>query len=452
METAHPDLVLRIWDNLGLPRRRPTRCRFRTPLMDRRHLFTAAAAAAASYKRILGANDRVQLGILGTGNRGGQIWKEALAQPDADPVAACDVYEPHLESALSTSKGRAKAYRDFRDLLEHRPMDAVLIATPDHWHAIQTVMACRAGLDVYVEKPLSLTVAEGRAMLDAARRHDRIVQTGSQQRSGPHYSEAVSLIRSGGIGAVHHVEAGFERNSMPGFGTPADTTPPADFNYDMWLGPAPHKPYNPLRGLYHFRWFWDHSGGQMTNWGAHNIDIARWGMGCESPRTVSGCGGRFAIQDHGETPDVQEVLYEVEGGVLTWSVRELNGTRGSYLVFHGTKGDLELGRSGYSIRGQKWQRNDPAMAEDRDSFPENASRGLTAHHMRNFLDCVKSRERPNADVEIGHRTAVFCHLGNIATRLGRSLQWDAASERFVSDDEANGSLSKPYRSPWSLEI
>ena len=425
---------------------------FEVITMNRRHLLTAAAATAASYKRIQGANERLQLGIIGTGNRGGQIWEQALAMEDAQPVAACDVYEPHLERALSKARGQAKAYRDFRDLIAHRPMDAVLIATPDHWHAIQTIMACRSGIDVYVEKPLSLTVEEGRKMTEAARKYDRVVQTGSQQRSGPHYIEAVQLVRDGEIGSVHHVEAGLERNSMPGFGTPADADPPADFNYDMWLGPAPRRSYNPLRGLYHFRWFWDYSGGQMTNWGAHNIDIARWGLGVESPNVVSGCGGRYAIRDNGETPDVQEVLYDLESGVLKWSVRELNGTRGAYLIFHGTKGDLEVTRKGYSIRGQQWQRKDPAMAETRDSFPEGAQSSLNAHHMRNFLDCVRTRKRPNADVEIGHLTAVFCHLGNIATRLRRSLRWDAASETISSDEEANRWLSKTYRSPWTLDV
>lgn len=419
--------------------------------MHRRTLLTAAITAA-SYKRIRGANDRVQVGIIGTGNRGGQVWSELLKVDDAQPVAACDVYEPHLEQALSLANGQAKGYRDFRKLLEHRPMDAVLIATPDHWHALQTIMACHAGLDVYVEKPLSLTVAEGRKMVEAARQHGRVVQTGSQQRSGPHYAEAVEAIRSGEVGSVHHVEAGLERNSMPGFGTPADSDPPADFNYDMWLGPAPKKPYNPLRGLYHFRWFWDYSGGQMTNWGAHNIDIARWGLACEAPKSVCGFGGRFAIRDHGETPDVQEVLYEVEGGVLKWSVRELNGTRGAYLVFHGTKADMEVGRRGYSIRGQRWQRNETPAAEDRESFPPHAQRELTSNHMRNFLDCVRSRQRPNADVEIGHLTAVFCHIGNIATRLGRTLGWNASEEIFESDSEANQLLSRPYRSPWTLQV
>ena len=420
--------------------------------MDRRQALATAAMTAASYGRIAGANDRLHIGIIGTGNRGSQIWGQVLSEPDVQPSAACDVYEPHLEKALSMAKGEAKAYRDFRELLAHKPLDAVLIATPDHWHAIQTIQACKAGLDVYVEKPLSLTVEEGRKMVDAARRFDRVVQTGSQQRSGPHYREAIEIVRSGEIGTVHHVEAGLERNSMPGFGTPEDSKAPADFNYDMWLGPAPDRPYNPLRGLYHFRWFWDYSGGQMTNWGAHNIDIARWGLRVEGPKSVSGCGGRYAIQDNGETPDVQEVLYELDDGVLTWSVRELNGTRGAYLVFHGTKADLELGRRGYTIRGQKWQNKDPLQVANRESRPEGAQRGLNAHHIRNFLDCIKSRERPNADVEIGHKTAVFCHLGNIATRMGRTLQWNARAERFVSDTEADQWLSKPYRSPWTLDL
>ena len=353
--------------------------------MNRRHAIAAATATAASYRRILGANERIQLGIIGTGNRGGQIWKEAIAQDDAEPVAACDVYEPHLERALSDAEGQAKAYRDFRELLEHRPMDAVMIATPDHWHAIQTIMACRAGLDVYVEKPLSLTVAEGRKMLEAARQHDRVVQTGSQQRSGPHYQEAIKAVHDGEIGPVHHVEAGMQRNVMPGFGTPPDANAPSDFNYDMWLGPARERRFNPLRGHYHFRWFWDYSGGQMTNWGAHDLDIARWGLKVEAPRSVSGCGGRYAISDGGETPDIQEVLYDLGSSVLTWSARELNGTSGAFLRFHGTNGDLELKRRGYAIKGQKGQRKDPPMAAARESRPEGAHRALTGHHIRNFL-------------------------------------------------------------------
>ncbi len=420
--------------------------------MDRRRILAATAVTAASYRRVRGANDRIHVGIIGAGNRGGQAWKQILTELDVQPSAVCDVYEPHLEQALSMAKGQAKLFRDFRNLLGHKPLDAVLIATPDHWHAIQSVAACQAGLDVYVEKPLSLTVAEGRRMVEAARRHDRVVQTGSQQRSGPHYQAAIEIVKSGAIGSVHHVEAGLERNSMPGFGNPEDGDPPADFDYDLWLGPAPKRPFNPLRGLYHFRWFWDYSGGQMTNWGAHNIDIARWALGAEAPISVAGCGGRYAVRDVGETPDVQEVVYELDDAVLTWSVRELNGTRGAYLVFHGTKADLDLGRQGYAIRGQKWQGNEPPKVQDHEVRPPGAQRNLTALHIRNFLDCVKSRQRPNADVEIGHKTAVFCHLGNIATRLGRTLRWNQSSESFVADGEADKLLERPYRSPWTLDL
>jgi len=417
----------------------------------RTFLTTSTAATALSYSRILGANERLNVGIIGTGGRGGAVWREFIQEPGVSPVAACDVYEPNLETALSDSKGQAKAYRDFRKLLEHKPMDAVIVGTPDHWHAIQTIMACQAGFDVYVEKPMSLTVKESRMMVDAARKYKRVVQVGSQQRSGPHYKEAIELIHSGGIGKLHHVEAGFERNSMPGFADEAKTPPqlPANFNYDMWLGPAPKVPYDPMRSLYHFRWFWNYSGGQMTNWGAHNIDIGRWGFSTESPLAVSAYGGRYAVSDRGETPDVQEVIYKVPNGVLTWAVRELNGTRGSYLYFHGTQATLELDRGGYKVSGQKWKGKQ--VAEDKLSRPPGASKGLSAHHVRNFLDCVKTREKPNADVEIGHKTAVFCHLGNIATKLGRSLDWDAKNERFVGDEEANGYLHYEYREPWKLD-
>jgi len=417
--------------------------------MQRRSFLTATALAAASYSRVLGANDRVNVGIIGTGNRGGKLWESFLAASDVNPSAACDVYEPHLERALSMAQGRAKGYRDFRELLDHKPLDAVVVATPDHWHAIPVIRACQAGLDVYVEKPLSLTVEEGRLMVQAARKYERVVQTGSQQRSGPHYAEAVELIQSGGLGAVHHVAAGMVRNSMPGFGDPPDGEAPANFNYDMWLGPAPKRPYNPLRGHYHFRWFWDYSGGQMTNWGAHNLDIARWALDLAAPRAVSAYGGRYAIADGGETPDVQEVLYQLPDGVATWGVRELNGRRGPFLEFHGTKATLSINRRGYEILGETWQR-EKRMAEDQEQPAPYKQGKLTDFHVRNFLDCVKSRARPNADVEEGHLTAAMCHLGNVATRLGRSLEWDAEAERFIGDKEADEWLSRPYREPWKL--
>jgi predicted dehydrogenase len=236
---------------------------------------------------------------------------------------------------------------------------------------------------------------------------------------------------------------------MPGFGKPPDGQPPAGLDWDMWLGPAPYRPYNPLRCIYNFRWFWDYSGGQMTNWGAHNLDIARWAMNVKAPLSVSAFGGRYALEDGGETPDVQEVIYNFGGFVLTWSVREMNGMSRGGFEFHGTKGSISLSRSGYKVTGESWGDKKDRKKQLEDETGQGSEQPVA--HVRNFLDCVKSRQRPNADVEDGYLTAVMCHLGNIATRLGRSLKWDAEKEEIAGDREANQWLSRPYRKPWSMD-
>ena len=328
--------------------------------MDRRHFVSSVALGAAAYSRILGANERINVGIIGAGGQGRGDWGRFIKQPDVNPVAVCDVYKPHLERGLAMATGQAQGYRDFRKLLERKDIDAVIVAAPDHWHAIPTIMACQAGKDVYVEKPLALTIKEGRAMVNAARKYQRVVQTGSQQRSGEHYARAVELIRSGKLGKIAHITAGHIRNSMPGFGRYKDEPPPPELDWDMWLGPAPYRPYNKLRCIYNFRWFWDYSGGQMTNWGAHNLDIARWAMNVRSPISVAAFGGRFALDDGGETPDVQEVIYQFPGFVLIWSVREVNGMSSGGFDFHGTKGNLSLSRGGFKVTAEKWATTDDA--------------------------------------------------------------------------------------------
>jgi predicted dehydrogenase len=307
--------------------------------MIRRQFLGGAALTAASYQRVLGANDRIRVGIIGCGNQGKNVFRDMLDQPDVQGVAVCDVYQPYIDRGLGMAPG-ARPFGDYRKMLEMKDLDAVIVATPDHWHALQTIACCQAGKDVYVEKPLSLTVREGRVMVEAARKYSRVVQTGSQQRSGSHYAQAVEMIRAGRIGKVHHIAAGHIRNAMPGFQPPGmePATPPTELDYEMWLGPAPAVPYHPFRVLYHFRWFWDYSGGQMTNWGAHELDIARWALGADAPAAVSGAGGRFAVNDGGETPDVQEVLYEFPDTVVTWSVRECNAMGRGGLEFHGTEG------------------------------------------------------------------------------------------------------------------
>jgi predicted dehydrogenase len=417
-----------------------------------RTALAASASTALSRSRVLGANGRIRLGLIGSGDRGQQIWKIFLQQAEAQAVAVCDVYDLSRnqgEQMATAAGGTVKTFGDYRRVLEMKDVDAVVIGTPDHWHALPTIHACQAGKDVYCEKPLSLFVREGRAMVNAARKYNRVVQTGSQQRSAPHYIEAVKLIQEGGIGAVHKITVGYTRNAMPGFKPVEGLTAeqPKGLDWDMWLGPAPKVPYDPFRFMYNFRWFWDYSGGQMTNWGAHNLDIARWMLNAQGPRAVSAFGGRYAIKDGGETPDVQEVIYDFGNCVVTWSGREVNHTRDEYLSFHGTNATLSILRNGYQITPEPWRKKPATVAAKEVKAAPNE---MQAIHIRNFLECVKSRQRPNADVEEGHLTAVVCHLGNIATRLNRGLQWDVAKEDFKNDKEASAILSRPYRAPWKL--
>jgi predicted dehydrogenase len=319
-------------------------------------------------------------------------------------------------------------------------------------------MACEAGKDVYCEKPLSLTVREGRLMADAARKHGRIVQTGSQQRSGAHYQKAVKLVQDGGIGPVHKITAGFTRNVVPGFvARELKNGLTTDLDWDMWLGPAPQVPFDPYRCIYHFRWFWNHSGGQMTNFGAHDLDIARWALQAKAPASVAAFGGRYELKDGGETPDVQEVIYHFpdatlgggKGCLVTWTGREIGSSPGEPLVFHGTKGTLALSRRGFKITPETWKGDPPSDTPAMAPMQEPGSEMDTAH-VRDFLECVKSRKAPVANVDEGHRTATMCHLGNIATRLGRSVRWDPEKEEFIGDADANRHLHYEYRKPWKL--
>ena len=417
---------------------------------NRRKLVTAACITAASYNRILGANDKVRVGLVGSGGQGRNDFKQFVESPDVQAAAVCDVHAGNRDLGLTMANGSAKSFTDYRKMLEMKDIDAVIVAVPDHWHALITIAACQTGKDVYCEKPLSLFIREGRVMINAARKHNRIVQVGSQQRSGPHYAQAVAMIQNGEIGKVNHISAAFVRNAMDGWGHAQDEPAPSGLDWDMWLGPAPMRPYNRMRALYNFRWFWDYSGGQMTNWGAHDLDISRWALNTRAPIAVAAFGGRFALGGAGETPDVQEVIYQFPNCLVNWTVCEMNSARKSGIAFHGTKGTLTITRRGFDINGETWKGlnapKDPQMADAK--YPGTEQH---AAHVRNFLDCVKSRKRPNADIEEGHLTAVMCHLGNIATRLNRSLRWDAEKELVINDAEANKMVNRSYRAPWKLE-
>ena len=430
------------------------------------------AITAAGYSRVLGANDRIQVGVVGYGLVGVLHAYNLKSQSDVDIVAVCDVYEKRLRQGLAACGTRAKGYGDFRRLLDDQNIQAVVIATPDHWHALMTLMACANGKDVYVEKPMTLFVQEGRWMVNAARRYRRVVQVGSQQRSGEHYRHAFALLQSGHIGKVHSVRLGVFRNVMPDFGSPPDTAPPPGMDYDLWLGPAPLRAYNKNRSLYRFRWFWDYSGGQLTNLGAHDIDVVHWAMNVKGPTAVSSSGGCYALEDNGETPDTQDVLYEYPGFTVVWSLREAStgNNTGEGLEFYGTKASMRLSRNGFAVHpdtktapenlipqimghpaGGPQLRTDvkPVPRTSKiEERPPNALHSLPPAHLRNFLDCVKSRQHPAADVEDGHRPATACHLGNISLRLGRKVLWDADKEEIIADREASACLVRPYRKPW----
>ncbi|MHB1559858.1 MAG: Gfo/Idh/MocA family protein [Isosphaeraceae bacterium] len=447
--------------------------------ISRRAILAGGAAAtlsAASYARVVGANDRVGLGFIGFGLIGKRHVLDFRDQPGVNMAAVAEVHRRRRDEAAALMGGSPRAYDDFRRLLDDRDVDAVVVSTPDHWHALITMMACTAGKDVYVEKPLSLFVREGRWMADVARRHDRVVQVGTQQRSGPHYQKARELIRDGRIGHVVAVRMWYYRNVMPGFGSPPDGLPPPGFDYDLWLGPAPKRPYNPNRSIYHFRWFWDYSGGQMTNLGQHSLDIVHWFLGVTAPSAVSSTGGRFALKDNGETPDVQDALLEYPGFTVSWSERECSRgaapTRG--LEFCGTLGSLSITRKGFVLTP------DPKLAPT-DAIPQfggphptggpasTGGRELQARrtdgledssgdefdqfrrHARNFLECVRSRREPISDLESAHRVVTACHLANLSLRLGRKLRWDARKETTIGDPEAEAMLERPYRAPWDAE-
>lgn len=385
-------------------------------------------------------SDRIRVGQIGVGNQGGNNLK-ALMQ---ETVAVCDVDSQRLAAArdrVEKSTGRAcAAYGDYRRLLDDPEIDAVVVTVPDHWHAQITVDACRAGKDVYCEKPLSLTIADGRAMVDAARRHERVVQTGSQQRSDARFRLACELVRSGRLGQVHTVKAGISGVNFKGPAVP-DSSPPPELDYDFWLGPAPQRPYNVNRVHYNFRFFWDYSGGQLTNWGAHNLDIAQWGLGTDDSGPIEIAGrAKYHAEGWYEVPQWSEIVYRYANGVTVLCGQDYAGGT----EFEGPLGTIHVNRK--QIRSQPAELLEQALAES-DVHLE-----VSDNHYGNWLDCIRSRKLPICDVEIGHRSATVCHLGNIAIRAGRAIRWDPEREAIVGDDEAAAMVARPYRTPWKLDL
>ncbi len=447
-----------------------------TQKLSRREFGVSAVAAttaiaAKSKAGILGANDRLQIGIIGVGNRGRELQAAAKATPGVEITALCDVFAPYLEDAKADLDGKPATYKDYRKLLESKDVDAVIIGTPDHWHALQFIDACRAGKDVYVEKPLSLTVHEGRKMVEVAKQTKRITQVGTHRRSSEMFRKACETVRDGHIGHVSVAQGYHLQNETPmGMGKPADSAPPPGLDWDMWLGPAPKVPYNRNRCLYRFRWFFDYSGGQLTNFGTHYLDLIQWGLGQMAPRTVMAMGGNFAVKDNREIPDTMQVVWEYDGCLATFSQFNANNApanaKNAQVIFRGSLGTMYTAYRGCFVEEQRIRTEEIPFKDPRDRKGSNAQYGAlkpsgieelsfkggapTLHHVRNFVECVKARKECNAPIEVGHRSTSATLIGNIALKRGKVLHWDADRERFTNDAKANDMLFYEYRKPWSL--
>jgi predicted dehydrogenase len=398
-----------------------------------------------------GANDKVRLGLIGCGGMGRGDLECFFLNPEVDCAVLCDVDDVMLGKGVEICQAKRgtkpETVKDFRRVLDRKDVDVVLVATPDHWHALPTVLACQAGKDVYVEKPLAKTIDEGRAMLEASHRHGRVVQMGSQWRSCKHIIEAGEFIHSGKLGNVSLVRGWAYLDWLPSIGKPADGEPPAGVDYGMWLGPAPKRAFNPNRFHFNFRWFWDYAGGLMTDWGVHLINMMLMGMGNEAPKSVFSSGGKFVFDDNSETPDSQVTVYEFPTYTLIWEHKAglnngLNG-RSWGVEWNGTEGTIILNDEGWELRTERKQANVDSQKKPGSGDPRPA-------HVRNFLDCVKTRKAPVLNLEIGHQVSTVAHLGNIAYRTGRKVLWNAESEQVVGDSAADKLVGAAYREPWKL--
>lgn len=420
-------------------------------------LATATGSAAIRTSQG-GPSDKISVALIGCGGMGRGDLGYFLRLPEIDCLAVADVDTRHAEQAAKqveeARERKPDTYQDFRRVIDRQDIDVVIVGTPDHWHALPTIMACEAGKDVYVEKPLATSIGEGRAMVNAARKHNRVVQVGTQQRSSPHFADAVEYVRSGELGEIRQVRAWAYINWKGGLGNPSDETPPPEVDYDMWLGPATKRPFNPARFHFTFRWFWDYSGGLMTDWGAHMVDVAMWAMQ-EEPVGAMAMGGKYAYpNDIMETPDTQQSIIEFPTFSLTWE-HMLGAGMGPWqrehgVEFHGQNGVLVVDRGGWEVHSETDADGKPTTYRMKGIPRRGGPSDYHFRHVRNFVECVKSRQKPVADVEVGHKSVIACHLGNIAARLRTQVRWDAAGEKISGHPEAESHVTRAYRAPWKL--
>ena len=419
----------------------------------------SSAVGAPSVRTSQGSpNEKLHLGLIGSGGMGRSNLRDFLRLDDVECLALADVDERqigHGSKLVEERRGkRPDGYRDFRQMLDRKDIDAVIIGTPDHWHALPTIIACEAGKDVYVEKPLATSIAEGRAMVRAARKYDRVVQVGTQQRSSDHFAKAVEFVQSGKLGTIRLVRAWAYIDWKGGLGNPPDEAPPKEVDYDFWLGPAPKRPFNPARFHFTFRWFWDYSGGLMTDWGAHMVDVAMWAMN-EDPIGAMAIGGNYGYPDDMiETPDTQQSIVQFPSFSLIWEHMIGCGVgpwqREHGVEFHGQNGILVVDRGGWEVHSETDSEGQPRRFRMQAVPRQGGSSDFHFAHVRDFVECVKSRQKPRADVEVGHKSVNACHLANIAARIGTQVQWDPKTEKLTGPEAAQKLVSRKYRKPWKL--
>ena len=425
--------------------------------------MAALSAAPSAPRKKVSPNEKVIVGVMGLGGRGSYLSRQFARRSDCEVAYLCDARSDILESRakpiFQASDKAPKLVSDFRKILDDPNVDAIIIATPDHWHAPATILACQAGKDVYVEKPASHSIWEGRKAVEAARKYERVVQLGTQNRSAAYVQHAIDYLRSGKLGDVHLVRV-LNMNGRSPIAKSADSQPPKGFDYDMWVGPAPMRPYNAGR-VGRWNWFWDYSGGDIINDAVHQMDMARWVIGQRHPKAVAATGHILSFKDPGETPDTQIVTYDFDGLTLLFELALWNPCMKKVapeernkdqfpnwpfyamkIEIYGTKGIMYLGRhsGGWQVFGPDWE-----------GKPFEYGREANEEHQTNFIECIRTRKRPNADIEEGHLSTLLCHLGNISYRVGnRRLVFDGATETFVNDDEANRLVKRTYRAPWGI--
>jgi predicted dehydrogenase len=404
-----------------------------------------AAGAGLGARTILGANDRINLALVGARNQGKGVARRSIAA-GARIKTICDIDDAiyaAVAPVLNAAQGEMPGYvKDFREVLDDKDIDAVIIATPDHWHARMSLLTLQSGKDLFIEKPLSQTIQEGQWIRDAARKHNRVVQVGTMRRSGPHFIEAAAYVASGRLGKVPLIRC-WMCQVRASIGNPPDSDPPPGVDYDQWLGPAPKRPFNRNRFHYNWRFFWDYGNSELGNQGVHMLDVALMGIqrlhGAENslPRRVSGQAGIYWLDDAKEVPDTQVTTFDYGDFVLVWELHSfadhhpIEGAAAG-TAFYGTDATLTVDGGGWRVYDRQKQ-----IAES------GAARPMT--HEKNFLECMRTRQRPNADVEIGRLSTTLCHLGNISTLLKRDVVFDPKTETFGSDKEANALLRKTYR-------